>query len=80
MIKELETKIMTKKRFSNAVEELVVTKKLTYLDAITYIVEERSMDYENVKKLLTESLHAKLEAEVTKARLITTEQGNTLPI
>jgi hypothetical protein len=80
MIKGLETKIMTKKRFSNAVEELVVTKKLTYLDAITYIVEERSMDYENVKKLLTESLHVKLEAEVTKARLITTEQGNILPI
>lgn len=80
MIDELETKIMTKKRFSTAVENLVVSKSFTYIDAITFIVEERGMDYSNVKKLLSDSLMAKLEAEASGLRLINTEQGNTLPI
>jgi hypothetical protein len=80
MIDELETKIMTKKRFSTAVENLVLSNTFTYIDAITFIVEERGMDYSNVKKLLSDSLMAKLEAEASGLRLIDKEQGNTLPL
>lgn len=80
MIDELETKIMTKKRFSTAVEHLVISNSFTYIDAITFIVEERGMDYSNVKKLLSDSLMAKLEAEASGLRLIDKEQGNTLPL
>ena len=49
MIEELEHKIMTKKRFTKAVEVLVSQKKMSYLDAMTYIIEERGMDYMNIK-------------------------------
>lgn len=80
MIKELETKIMTKKRFSKAVEEIVVKQGMTYIDAITYVVEERGMDYANIKKLLSDSLLAKLTAEAAAKRLINVESGNTLPL
>ena len=38
------------------------------------------MDYSNVKKLLSDSLMAKLEAEASGLRLIDKEQGNTLPL
>ena len=52
----LEEKIMTKKRFSAGVEELVSKNNMTYIDAMNYIIEKRGMDYSNIKKLLPDSL------------------------
>ena len=75
-----EFKIMTKKRFSNGVETLVATKGFTYIDAITHIIEERGMDYSNVKRLLSDSIKQKLEAEASNLRLIQTPVGNKLPL
>ena len=64
-MEELEHKIMTKKRFTKAVEALVSKNNMTYLDAMTYIVEQRGMDYMNVKKLLSPALKEKLTNEAT---------------
>ena len=58
----LEQKIMTKKRFSAAVEHLVANNNMSYIDAASYVVEQRAMDYKNLKKLLTPSLKQKIEA------------------
>ena len=78
---ELEDyKIMTKKRFSGSVETLVATKGFSYIDAITHIVEERGMDYSNIKRLLSDSIKQKLEAEASNLKLIQTPAGNKLPI
>lgn len=71
---------MTKKRFSAAVESIVITKRLSYIDAITHLAEERMMDYANVKRLLSDSIKQKLEVEAAELRLIKTETGNKLPI
>jgi hypothetical protein len=44
----LEEKIMTKKRFSTAVEELVSKRTdMYYLDAMVYIVDKRGLDMRN---------------------------------
>ena len=80
MIEELEHKIMTKKRFSKAVEVLVSQKGMTYIDAMTYIIEERGMDYMNVKKLLSPSIKEKLTAEATGLNLVKAKKKNTLPV
>ena len=45
----LKEKIMTKKRFSNAVEEIVAKQKMSYMDAMNFIIEKRGMDYSNIK-------------------------------
>ena len=75
-----EFKIMTKKRFSSAVEHIVISKRLSYIDAITYLAEERMMDYSNVKRLLSDSIKQKLEVEASELRLIKVEAGNKLPL
>ncbi len=75
-----EYKIMTKKRFSSSVEVLVSSKGFTYIDAITHIVEERGMEYSNVKRLLSDSIKQKLEVEASNLKLITTTTGNKLPL
>ena len=80
MIEELEHKIMTKKRFTKAVEVLVSQKKMSYLDAMTYIIEERGMDYMNIKKLISPALKEKLTQEAAGLRLIKIKKKNSLPV
>ena len=77
---DLEQKIMTKKRFTTAVESLVAKNNMSYIDAMTYVIEERGMDYSNIKRLLSDALKAKLEAEAAGLNLIEAEKGNKLPI
>lgn len=76
----LDEKIMTKKRFNTAVESVVADKKLSYLDAINYVIEKRGMDYSNIKKLLSDSLKQKVEEEARSLNLLRTKSGNKLPI
>lgn len=71
---------MTKKRFTTAVETLVAKNNMSYIDAMTYVIEERGMDYSNIKRLLSDALKAKLEAEASGLNLIEAEKGNKLPI
>jgi hypothetical protein len=77
---DLEQKIMTRKRFSTAVEQLVAKGNMSYIDAATFIIEQRGMDYTNLKKLLTDSLKDKMEAEAIRLNLIRGKKGNKLPI
>ena len=79
-MEELEHKIMTKKRFTAAVEACVSKNNMTYLDAMTYIIEQQGMDYMNVKKLLSPALKEKLTQEATGLNLVKVKKKNTLPI
>jgi hypothetical protein len=77
----IEHKIMTKKRFSLAVETLVAKSTNTsYIDAAVMIIEQRGMDYSNLKRLLTDSLKAKIENEAHGLNLIKSKGGNKLPV
>ena len=80
MMEELEHKIMTKKRFTKAVEVLVSQKNMSYLDAMTNIIEQRGMDYMNVKKLLSPALKEKLTQEATGLNLVKGKKKNSLPV
>ena len=79
-MEELDHKIMTKKRFTKAVEACVIRNNMSYLDSITYIVEERGMDYRQVKKLLSPALKTKLEVEAENLHLIRAKKKNILPL
>lgn len=76
----IEHKIITKKRFSTAVEKLAKENNLSYLDAMVMVVEENSIDEGNVSNLLTDSLKDKLHVEALSLNLVSGVKGNTLPI
>mgnify|MGYP000642079598 FL=1 len=77
----LEEKIMTRKRFSTAVETLVQQSKgLTYIEAAAYIIEQRGMDFKSLNRLLSDSLKQKIEAEATNLNLLRNKKKNTLPV
>lgn len=72
---------MTKKRFSMAVEKIVATRPgVSYIDAAVAIIEDRGMDYSNLKRLLTPSLKSKIEEEASSLNLIKGKKANKLPI
>jgi len=77
----IKEKIMTKKRFSTAVEVMVSKHNMSYIDAATYIVEDRKLDFRNLKRLLTPSLKQKIEEEATSMHLIRGKKiTNKLPV
>lgn len=77
----IEQKIMTRKRFSTAVENLVSQGKgLSYIEAAAYLIEQRGMDFKSLNRLLSDSLKQKIEAEASDLNLLRTKQTNKLPL
>ncbi len=63
-----------------AVEVMVSQHNMSYIDAATYIVEDRGLDFRNLKRLLTDSLKQKLEEEASSLNLIRGKRKNKLPV
>jgi hypothetical protein len=61
---------ITKEEFCKKVENKVITKKYTYIDAVIAIQEEYGIDYSIVSKLLSQPLLEKLETEGKNLNLI----------
>jgi len=62
--------ILTKKRFSTAIEEMVLDKNMNYIDAIVAFCEKQHLDPESVKHLITPPLKAKIEADALDLNFI----------
>ena len=71
--------ILTKKKFTTAIEELVIEKKLSYIDAIVYFCQENHLEPESVKGLITPPLKEKIKAEAIGLRFLK-ESHARLPI
>jgi len=51
--------------FAVIIEDIVINKKMSYLDAISYYCEDTKMEPETVGKLVQGNLKAKLREEAT---------------
>jgi|TARA_B110000908_G_scaffold168547_1_gene223678 hypothetical protein len=77
----IEDKIMTRKRFSTAVETLVKTSVgVSYIEAAASIIEDRGMDFKSLNRLLSDSLKQKIEQEAIELNLLRIKGSNKLPI
>tara|TARA_E500000318_G_C3552480_1_gene209529 strand:+ start:236 stop:466 length:231 start_codon:yes stop_codon:yes gene_type:complete len=74
----IEDKILTKKRFCDMVETYVFTKKQSYLDAVTDIMVDNSIEPERISNLINTSIKDKIEAEARNLNFL--ERINTLPL
>ena len=72
--------ILTKKKFTNSVEELVISKKLSYIDAIVYFCQQNYLEPDSVKGLITPPLKEKIKAEAVSLRFLKEESNAKLPI
>ena len=62
--------ILTKKKFATSIEQIVIDKKLTYIDAIVYFCQENHLEPESVKGLITPPLKEKIKAEAVGLRFL----------
>ena len=61
--KMIEEKFLNKSKFTEIVEETVIEKQLSYMDAVLYVCEMNSIDLEDVKKFISPIIKGKIEAE-----------------
>ena len=75
--------ILTKKRFAEKIETIVLQKGLNYIDAIVYFCEQEHLDPESVKNLITPPLKEKIERDAVSFNMLkpNTKRGKgKLPI
>ena len=61
---------LSKSKFSKMIEEAVVKKKLSYMDAILDICEKNDIEPEDVRKFVSPIIKDKLEAEAMSLNLL----------
>jgi hypothetical protein len=66
----LEEKFLTKTKFSKLIEETVLAKRLSYMDAIIWLCEEHSIEIEDCRKFISPIIKDKLEAEARKLNFL----------
>ena len=72
----IEKSFLTKSKFSKLIEETVIAKRLSYMDAIVWLCEEHSIEIEDIKKFISPAIKDKLEAEARRLNFL--PRQNTL--
>ena len=70
--------ILSKKQFSELVVATAKEKRMSHLDAVLHLCQERMIDPLDVGPLISTPLKARIEAEAIADKLITGH--NTLPL
>ena len=66
----LEEQFLTKPKFSKLVEQTVIDKRISYMDAIIWLCEEHSIEIEDIRKFISPIIRDKLEAEARKLNFL----------
>tara|TARA_B100001996_G_scaffold350576_1_gene310026 strand:+ start:1442 stop:1705 length:264 start_codon:yes stop_codon:yes gene_type:complete len=66
----LEENFMTAAKFSLEIENIVKDSELNYIEAICMFCEDKSIEIENVNKLISKPLKEKLKYEAQKLNFI----------
>lgn len=68
------------KVFSSEIESCVTKEKLSYLDAIIYLCEQKDLDPGKVTSFINKVVKEKLRAEAIDLRMLKEKKGGVLPI
>lgn len=61
---------LTKSEFSKLVEKTVLSKKMSYIDAVLAVCDDHQVDPEDVKKFISGPIQDKIEGEAMRLNLI----------
>ena len=76
----MSLEIMNVSKFSKIIEEVVIDKRIPYMDAIVWYCEKNEMEVEVAAKLLNGIIKAKIEAVAIDLNFLSTPKGSKLPI
>ena len=75
----LNKKFISKDKFAEDIEELVLNTKMNYIDAIVEYCSNNDIEVENVSKLLSRPLKEKLKADATELNYLKRTSRAKLP-
>lgn len=73
-----ERKFLTKSKFGKLVEEVVMSHKSSYMDAVIHLCETHDIEVEEVRKFISPIIQNKIEAEAMALNFL--PRQNSLPI
>ena len=76
----LNKKFISKDKFAEDIEELVLNTKMNYIDAIVEYCSNNDIEVENVSKLLSRPLKEKLKADATELNYLKRTSRGKLPV
>lgn len=71
---------MNSKKFGLAIEEIVKTKRISYIDAVVWFCDQNEIDVSTVSPMINKSLKEKIQIEAEKLKLIKGTTCASLPI
>jgi|TARA_B100001094_G_scaffold90898_1_gene86931 hypothetical protein len=72
--------VMNVSKFSKTIEEIVIDKRINYMDAIVWYCETNEMEVEVAAKLVNGVIKTKLEAEAIDLNFLSIPKSPKLPI
>tara|TARA_Y100000782_G_scaffold97427_1_gene110497 strand:+ start:510 stop:731 length:222 start_codon:yes stop_codon:yes gene_type:complete len=72
--------LMNSKRFALEIEEIVKSKKISYMDAVVLYCEDNDIDTGTISSLINKSLKEKIQMEAEKLNLVEKSGTATLPV
>ena len=77
---ELNKKFISKDKFAEDIEALVLSTKMNYIDAIVEYCEQNSIEIESVSKLVSKPLKEKLKCNATELNFMRKTTRGKLPL
>jgi len=72
--------LMNSKRFALEIEEIVKSKKISYMDAVVLYCEDNDIDTGTISSLINKSLKEKIQMEAEKLNLVEKSGTAILPV
>jgi len=76
----LNQKFLSKDKFAEDIESLVLDTKMSYIDAIVQYCEDNNIEVETVNKLVSKPLKEKLRWEATELNYLKKTSRGRLPL
>ena len=76
----LSQKFLSKDKFAEEIESLVLKSKMSYIDAIVQYCDDNSIEIETVNKLVNKPLKEKLRWEATELNYLKKTSRGRLPL
>lgn len=78
--KAINDKFISKEKFAEDIESIVLNKKMNYIDAIVLYCEENGIEIESVNKLISKPLKDKIKFLATELNYLKKTSRGKLPL
>ena len=78
--KAINDKFVSKDKFAEDIEQIVLNTKMNYIDAIVEYCEDNGIEIESVGKLISKPLKEKIKYEATELNYLKKTSRGKLPV